>query len=336
MNESLEVFCTKSIFQHKNQQDTTASAMGEIIWAVDPAHVDEAQLNPIAQVLNLWSQSFGCPVDPVAVVGSGDAHLPPSIGSSVVPIEPEDGGVELKGALRNVKIDKLKELTFLVNKRTVSLDNAVSSALRLAQRKNAWMMAVSTHGRTGWQHLRLGSFAERLIAQSSIPVLSINPQTQAPEVIRKILVPTDFSKSSQRLLANALEWAKRLSAEVVILNRFMNPLSGLAYCGAAEVPVDAEFLNSLIEDAEKERRTKGNAWLALAKSMDVACDVRYESDTDYLSTLILNTADKEHTDLIVMGANRKLLGRGIGRTSRKILTASTCPVILCPLQNEGF
>jgi nucleotide-binding universal stress UspA family protein len=177
----------------------------------------------------------------------------------------------------------------------------------------------------------LGSFAERLIAQSSIPVLTINPQTLARESIRKILVPTDFSRGTQQLIESAFQWAKHLSAEVVILNRFINPLSGLAYCGAAEVPVDGEFLNALIDDAEKERRAKGSEWLSFAKSMGVTCEVLYESDTEYLSTLILNAAQKEHIDLIVMGASRKVVGHGIGRTSRKILTESICPVILCPL-----
>jgi len=46
------------------------------------------------------------------------------------------------------------------------------SVVDYADAHNADMIALSTHGRTGWKHMFLGSVAEAIIRRSNVPVLS--------------------------------------------------------------------------------------------------------------------------------------------------------------------
>lgn len=47
--------------------------------------------------------------------------------------------------------------------------------LAVAKETHADIIAMSTHGRTGWQRLIMGSVAEKVIHHSSIPVVVIHP-----------------------------------------------------------------------------------------------------------------------------------------------------------------
>lgn len=50
--------------------------------------------------------------------------------------------------------------------------------LQIAAEVHADVVAMSTHGRSGFSRLLLGSIANRVVNQSSIPVLLIRPQAQ--------------------------------------------------------------------------------------------------------------------------------------------------------------
>jgi nucleotide-binding universal stress UspA family protein len=64
---------------------------------------------------------------------------------------------------------------------SVSVTPAVISAADIAlavveygEKNDANLIAISTHGRTGWKHLLLGSVAESILQHSDIPVLSFH------------------------------------------------------------------------------------------------------------------------------------------------------------------
>jgi nucleotide-binding universal stress UspA family protein len=82
---------------------------------------------------------------------------------------------------------------------------------------------MGTHGKTGWDRLRLGSVAESTLRQAPCPVLSVrasvtsrvfvNPRRLS---ISRLLVITDFSASSKAALSAAAVLAKRLNGRLHI------------------------------------------------------------------------------------------------------------------------
>ena len=70
----------------------------------------------------------------------------------------------------------------------------------MCKKVKADCLVISTHARTGLERLAMGSFAETVILTSAVPVLVLNPANKVPVSVRKILVPTDLSKKSEKYL----------------------------------------------------------------------------------------------------------------------------------------
>ena len=61
------------------------------------------------------------------------------------------------------------------------------------------LIVIGTHGHGGFQHLVLGSVAEKVLRQAACPVLTVPPRTRATSRLpfKRILCPVDFSDSSR-------------------------------------------------------------------------------------------------------------------------------------------
>ena len=53
----------------------------------------------------------------------------------------------------------------------------VTRILEVARKKNAYMIIIGSHGRTGLSHLLVGSKAERVVQLSTIPVTVVKCET---------------------------------------------------------------------------------------------------------------------------------------------------------------
>jgi nucleotide-binding universal stress UspA family protein len=71
----------------------------------------------------------------------------------------------------------------------------------MLEEQNPDLIVVGTHGRKGFQHLVLGSVAERICREAVCPVLTIGPHVDrmriAAESPQSILLATDFSRECQ-------------------------------------------------------------------------------------------------------------------------------------------
>lgn len=97
--------------------------------------------------------------------------------------------------------------------------------LAVAEEERASLIALATHGRTGFSRFVLGSVAEKVVRASPVPVLAVRsfgsdatPIGPKPLSIRKILVAVDASNYSLDVVAPAVEMAKLFEAEAVVLN----------------------------------------------------------------------------------------------------------------------
>jgi nucleotide-binding universal stress UspA family protein len=91
------------------------------------------------------------------------------------------------------------------------------------------LIVMPTHGRTGLEHMFLGSTAERTVRHSPCPVFVMRQRhdgvSEKKAGYKKILVPVDFSGCSREGLQYAIRFAGRFGAKLVVLNVVSLPYS---------------------------------------------------------------------------------------------------------------
>lgn len=141
-----------------------------------------------------------------------------------------------------------------------------------------------------------------------------------PSLPSHILVPTDFSPSSEHALDYACDLAAKLGATVHVLNVVEIPALGVPELGAA---MTADVIDHMLKDNEaelartcREHATKAQLGPPLMRTGD-ARDV------------ILHTADEVHADLIVMATHgRRGISRAlIGSVAEMVVRLAPIPVL---------
>jgi nucleotide-binding universal stress UspA family protein len=96
-----------------------------------------------------------------------------------------------------------------------------------AESSGADLVVLGTHGRTGLEHVLLGSTAERVVRIAPCPALSVKahrPEAsgtvplEAGVTIRRIVVPIDFSDCSLDALEFAVQFNKPFGAAITLLH----------------------------------------------------------------------------------------------------------------------
>ncbi len=189
------------------------------------------------------------------------------------------------------------------------------------------LVVVGTHGRTGLEHVLLGSTAERVIRGAPCPVLAVRgikagaaepADASVPIVVQRMLVPIDFSDCSLDALEYAVQVARRLNAAITILS-VMEPVAyGLDF--------------SLAHPSELEaKRTRLGERLRDLTAAVTGCGL--QADGVLRGGLpvdsILDYARSQAVDLIVMGTHGR---RGIshlmnGSVTEAVLRRADCPVL---------
>jgi nucleotide-binding universal stress UspA family protein len=145
-------------------------------------------------------------------------------------------------------------------------------------------------------------------------------------MFKKILIPTDGSKLSQKAVEEALELAKLGASKVVVLHvypRFLGSPYGTF--GPSE--------DILAEAHEQQNRAAAAKLFAaigkLASAVGVAVETVLMEDNDVYKAIIA-TAKKKRCDLICMASHgrRGLAGVVLGSETHKVLTHSTIPVLV--------
>jgi nucleotide-binding universal stress UspA family protein len=198
------------------------------------------------------------------------------------------------------------------------------SILSCASSLNADLIALGTHGRSGFERLMLGSVTEKVLRRAACPVLTVpaHAPVSVPRVavsFERILCPVDFSKSSARALEYAASLAQEAHARLTVLHVLELPpdLSELPHSGVEEYRA-GRF--------EAARRHLKDAVKALPTTFPVD-DLLLVGRSAYRE--ILRVATEQEADLIVMG----IQGRAavdlmlFGSTTNHVVRQATCPVL---------
>lgn len=208
----------------------------------------------------------------------------------------------------------------------VARGDAAQTIADVATKIEADLIAMTTHGRTGFARWALGSVADRLIQIAHQPILLVRTDREAAPAYRisRILTPLDGSPLAEAALHHAEQIAQQAGA-VLHLLRAVEPLSSwqraiLSEHGYAE------------QEIEAERCAEAHRYLAQVRERLQAAkiDTRVQVYTGGAADAILEALSKEPVDLIVMSTHG-LSGYSrwvYGSVTSKVLHNSSCPLLL--------
>jgi nucleotide-binding universal stress UspA family protein len=199
--------------------------------------------------------------------------------------------------------------------------------LAAARAEGTDVIVVGTVGKTGVEHVLLGSTAERIIRAAPCPVLAVRTERsrmdqdggkQPPVEIGRILVPVDFSDCSLDAVEYAVVVAQRAKASLTLLH-VLEPVSyGL------------DFTFPHPDKRELQREAIKSRLEGLVSSLASAqVTANYLLQGGLPNDSILEAARAGSADLIVMGTHgRRGLSHALfGSVAESVLRQSHCPVL---------
>jgi len=194
------------------------------------------------------------------------------------------------------------------------------------------IVAMATHGQTGLRHLLLGSVAEQVLRELSIPVLLVRPTdgiedcAPARPAQRRptVIVPLDGTPVAQQSLDCAAALALIAGARLVLVA--VEPaVSDVAIPEAGVIPywVQAEH-----EDAILRLNTYLRQSATQLASKGLAVETRLAEGSP--AEQILHISAAEHADLIVMTTHGRTGMKRLlrGSVATKVLQHADVPVLL--------
>lgn len=208
--------------------------------------------------------------------------------------------------------------------------DAKADILKVATTAEASLIVMGTHGRSGIDHLLLGSVTEKVLHKAPCPVLVVPPHAPSVDggvspVFKRIVCAVDFSAGSLLAVNIALALAQEADARLTLLHAIEFPAALREVVFSTDVDVDrlhaaaeAEFLRRLRALVPAQARTY--------------CTVATRVNEGKPAREIDRVAAAERADLIVMGVH----GRGtvdlmmFGSNTNAVIRNVTCPVLVVP------
>jgi nucleotide-binding universal stress UspA family protein len=183
--------------------------------------------------------------------------------------------------------------------------------------EKADLIVLGTRGRGGLNRLTLGSVAEQVLRQATVPVLTICPHRATrgrPAHIRRILCPVNYSAAAGRAIEVAVSFGRRFDAEVIALHVIEEKLFGTDL------------------DAESERLRAWTRDLLPAPSRPTPLVITGNGAAE-----ILRYAKQQDIDLVVVGARRERFRDAtvFGATTERVTRHAPCAVLTVTVIGES-
>jgi nucleotide-binding universal stress UspA family protein len=296
------------------------------VWAIDPTTNRKSHLLATRKALQAWNIDDHLNIQPISLVTPVVMNWPLE---QLIPWEnklDELAEGSLKPLVKSFHMKNVADPYVAVDP-SLSLKGSIKKFLSLAADEHADIIIATTHRRKGLGRYRIGSFTQGLIEKSTIPVLTVRPDSKPPVRFSTILFPTDFSKSSLRAFDRLLMIANKLRAKVILFHNAYAPI----------LPT-AEFAllpnrDKLIEDQYKQQiytlEKKGERWKTRAEEFSVSVDFVLQTKSFTLSRAILNVATQKHADMIALSIESHPVARSIlPSATREIIESYSKPVLV--------
>jgi nucleotide-binding universal stress UspA family protein len=146
--------------------------------------------------------------------------------------------------------------------------------------------------------------------------------------IRRILVPVDFTETSDRALDYAIELARRFDAAVTLMHAYLVPAYGFP---DTAIIASAELAAQISSSAQ----ARLNAFIDSYKTSGLAMNAILRDGVPWEE--IKTVAEEVHADLIVIGTHgRRGLARALlGSVAENVIRTSNLPVLVIHGPRDG-
>jgi nucleotide-binding universal stress UspA family protein len=204
-----------------------------------------------------------------------------------------------RAAIDYVRKESESTLGFLPDVRVVE-DMPVDAILKQSKENQFDWVLMGIHGHSSAERFWMGSVTERVLRNSSIPVLAV--RKDPPEIpFQQILCPMSPSDTGRQALEYAARISKEMKAKLIVLH----------VVEQGEEPLTCPWVDEQIQKTcrVEELRSHGNAARAIAEASN---DLK--------------------PDLIVMGAERKRsrLGEMFSSTTTGVMQIAVAPLLVVP------
>lgn len=185
------------------------------------------------------------------------------------------------------------------------------------------LVVMGTHGRSGFEHLLLGSVTEKVVRRATCPVLTVcrvgEPTVGLPFL--RVLCATDLQPGSEHTLAVAEAIAESSGAKLTIVHCIESfPEPGLhPYLVVPE-------LHALRAQLDQDARERLAALVPEEKRKQLGTDVRVVVGSARRE--VLRLAEELRASLVVLGTHAGTIGHLLfGSTCEQVVRAAPCPVL---------
>jgi nucleotide-binding universal stress UspA family protein len=201
--------------------------------------------------------------------------------------------------------------------------NVADAIAAYADDVGADLIAIATHGRSGFKRIVLGSVTDRVLRTARCAVLVVPPHAheavpRAPVAYQRIVCPVDFSDASSRAFDVAASLAAEAAGRVTALHVVETPPE------LADMPAPGfeDYRALFFDRARKSLQT-------MTGGLHAGCGVDELLLAGKPAREILRCAEEQQADLIVMGIQgRGAIDRALfGSVCQHVVRGAACPVL---------
>ncbi len=218
---------------------------------------------------------------------------------------------------------------------------------RLAEKWNADLIVIGSHGRRGFNHFVLGSVSLALASEMTTPIVLVRPSPAILKLWDSLDFPTLASQSIDQALIK-LETEHRRQRILIALDETDTSEELVQFCSAHNWGANAQFklisavermTHLLLSDVNMKRIEEDIRNERSKKIEELACVLRQELANNTVTTMvekgdprrvIIQEAKSWKADLIVIGCHfRSSFGRFLlGSVSLSTICSAPCSVLL--------
>lgn len=192
------------------------------------------------------------------------------------------------------------------------------------------LVVMTTHGRSGLARFWLGSVADTLVRQNSVPILFLRPTDSPtdyaqPPSLKKILVPLDGSSLAEQILEPALVLGELMQAEYTLL-RVVKPVHFASFSASSQIDRLDREINRAMETEATNYLSRVAQRLQRAKHQ-IRTQVRFAQNP---ANAILEEVQNQGIDLIALATHgrRGWVRFTLGSVADKVLRGTVTPVLM--------
>ena len=217
---------------------------------------------------------------------------------------------------------RIKELEGLAVTPILKCGEATRELGRIVHQHHIDLAILSTHGRTGFKRLLMGSVAEELFRCLPCPVLTVGPNISqrfdTQSEIKKILFPTDLSHASAAVFPYLAALAAEYAASITLLHA---------------VPSGDRRHPLAMDEADSLRNAMHRMF---GPQIDPRCKVSLVIEAGDPAERVLTSARTQGVDLIGFGVKEagEISTHFRNTVPYKVVLESECPVLTAHFSHE--